>query len=142
MEARPCNAAFPYMSVAMIAPADKVLNVNLTAVLADAASSAEGPAGRADKLKVATDKYGDCTIVSYSVDRTPIPGVTGFAVLAQFNCPAAPGNPRVDYRNFNSLVRQPNGTLWAVAFDYPTNPLSAEDIAMLRAAIGHIASAP
>ena len=142
MEARPCGSEFPYMSVAVAAPAEKAPNLNLAAALAAAANQAEEPADRANVLKLATDKYGACTTVSYSVDRAPISGVVGFAVLAQFTCPAAPGDPRVNYRNFTSLVRQPNGAIWALAFDYPTDPLSAQDIAMLRAAIGHIASAP
>jgi hypothetical protein len=141
LEIRPCGSDFPYVSVGKIATPEQGKNLDLPGLLATAMQNAATDENRASTLKLATDKYGSCTMLSYSVDQKPIPGITGYAVLASFNCPAAPNNPRVEYRNFNTAVRRPDGAVWAVAFDYPTAPMSAEDTAMITSAIGRIAAA-
>lgn len=141
LEIRPCGSDFPYMSVGKIVPPEQAKNLNVADLLADAAKDASTDESRASILKLASDKYGACTTQSFSVDQHPIPGISGFAKLGSYNCPAA-SNGKVDYRNFTTLVRRPDGAIWAVAFDYPTSPMSADDTAMITSAIGRIAAAP
>src|SRR5262245_49673649 len=141
LEIRPCASDFPYMSVGKVVSPEQAKDLNVADLLSNAAKEASTDENRASILKLATDKYGACTTQSFSVDQHPIPGISGFAKLANYNCPAA-SNGRVDYRNFTTLVRRPDGAIWAVAFDYPIAPMSADDTAMITSAIGRIAAAP
>lgn len=141
LEIRPCTSEFPYLSAGVAIPANEAKDMNLANVLASAKQNSAGDDNRARVLKLVTDKYGACTTLSFSVEDQPIPGIAGFSTIGSYQCAAAPGG-RVDYRNFATLIRRPNGDIWAVAFDYPTGPLTAADSAMITSAIGRIAAAP
>ncbi len=141
LEIRPCGADFPYLSVGIIAPPEQGKGLDVASLLAGGMKNASSDENRASILKLATDKYGACTTTSFLVDEHPIPGIAGYATLASYNCPKAPDNPKVDYRNFGTLIRQPNGAVWGVAFDYPVEPLTPQDSAMISSAIGRIAAA-
>ncbi len=137
LEVRPCGADFPYLSVGI--GKRQAGDLNVVDLLNRAAQSMEGATGKNNILTTFQNSYGTCTLATYDVNRKPLPGLGAVTVTSSANCSKDTSGP-IWYRNLATFVMRPNGDLWAVAFDYPSAPMTDGDILMIRSAVATIAT--
>ena len=98
---------------------------------------AAGADARKLVMGIATSQHGACKELTYLPKRDPVPGVSGFAVEASFDCVDHPGQS-MWIRNFTAYASSKSGDLWIVSFDYPTAAITGGDVAMMQSAIATI----
>lgn len=137
LEARPCGAEFPILSTALVRRGLAMLD--LPTATGRAATESGGETGKKVVNGIFQKKDPACTQLTFELDRAPIPGITGFAVIASYNCPALGSLPSW-FRNFTAYAQQQNGDLWVVAFDYPLEPITEADKQMISGFVAAISA--
>lgn len=139
LETRPCGQDYPYMSIAIGAPADGS-SWDIPGLAETFAQTMEGPKGASLFAEAVAPMYGSCVKQSLTVERNPVPQVKGASVVATFDCTKNGVTTSIDFRNFTGYVQTKAGALWVVTFDYPQGPMTSDDHAMIKAAIDKIAA--
>ena len=138
LEARRCGSDFPYMSVGSVDAGGQLPGVS--ELIANGTDYASTPDAHKVVLDLIIAKHTGCSEASYTVKKDAMTGVPGFAVEANFKCSDSP--TPVLFRNWTTYAVTKSGKVWIVAFDYPTEPITGGDIAMIQSAIQTISSAP
>jgi hypothetical protein len=135
LEVRPCGEDFPALSLAIEQrSAARQDLARLAAAGADKAESADGK-----KLVLDTVQTGreDCEENSFAVQRSPMPGVPSFAVVASYICSGNQDAP-VLFNRFTAYAQGRDGAVWVIGFDHPAGPIFDGDRAMIKAVIAKI----
>lgn len=134
IEARACGRDSPYMSMTIAQRGTGKGPVDVPSLVANGVTYANGPDARKLMLGVAASDHKSCNQLTYLVRTDAVSGVPGFAVEASYDCVDNPGKP-MWIRNFTTFASSKSGDVWVVSFDYPRDPVSSGDAAMLQSAI-------
>ncbi len=138
LEARHCGTDFPYMSIGSVNAGGQLPGVS--ELIANGTEYGSTPDAHKTVLDIIAAKYKGCSEASYVVKKDAMTGVPGFAIEADFKCSDI--STPVLFRNWTTYAATKSGKVWIVAFDYPTDPITGGDIAMIQSAIQTISSAP
>lgn len=136
LEARPCGADFPYVSIGLGRAGDGSGPVDTSPLASNGVDYSNGPDGHKLVLGMINAKHTACVETKYTVTRDAIPLITGFLLDAEYKCTDT--TEAVTFRNWTSFASTRKGDLWIVAFDYPQTAVTGGDIAMLQSVIATI----
>ena len=137
IELRQCGKDFPYLSMSIGQKSEGRGAVDVSGFADKGYDFAAGPEARKLVMGLATTQHGVCKELTYQPKRDPVPGVSGFAVEASFDCADHPGQS-MWIRNFTAYASSKSGDPWIVSFDYPLAAITGGDVAMMQSAIASI----